>query len=277
MKQKLLFLLLAFFCAMSSFGQNRQLTGTVTSSEDNETKPGVTVRIKETGQGTITGSDGRFTIQYNQSQGTLVFSFVGMTKQEVPITSSNVYNVVLEPDVLGLDEVIVTALGISRDKKTLGYAVQDIGAAELSQAKDNNIVNTLSGKIAGVQVTSGGSTVGASSRIVIRGNASFAGNEPLFVIDGTPIFNNTTNMGGGGGIDWGNTGADIDPNNIESMTVLKGANAAALYGSRATNGVILITTKKGNEGRKLGIDVTSSLVFDQPAYFPKFQNEYGGG
>ncbi len=144
-------------------------------------------------------------------------------------------------------------------------------------AKDNNIVNTLSGKIAGVQVTSGGSTVGASSRIIIRGNASFAGNEPLFVIDGTPIFNNTTNMGGGGGIDWGNTGADIDPNNIESMTVLKGANAAALYGSRATNGVILITTKKGNNGRKLGIDVTSSMVFDQAAYFPKFQNEYGGG
>lgn len=277
MKQRFFFMLLAIFCAMSSFGQTRQLTGTVTSQETLESIPGVTVRIKETGQGTITDENGQFAISFNQRQGTLVFSFIGLETIEVSISSSNVYNVVMKPDVLGLDEVVVTALGISRAKKTLGYAVQYIGAMELSQAKDNNIINTLSGKIAGVQVTSGGSTVGASSRIIIRGNASFAGNEPLFVIDGTPIFNNTTNMGGAGGIDWGNTGADIDANNIESMTVLKGANAAALYGSRATNGVILITTKKGNTGRKLGIDVTSSLVFDQPAYFPKFQNEYGGG
>jgi len=259
------------------FGQTRQLTGTVTSQESGDLLPGVTVRIKETGQGTITGANGQFSLSFAQNQGTLVFSFVGLKTTEVTIGSGNVYNVALEPDVLGLDEVLVTALGISREKKTLGYAVQDIGSQELARAKDNNIVNTLSGKIAGVQVTSGGSTVGSSSRIVIRGNASFAGNEPLFVIDGTPIFNNTTNMAGGGGIDWGNTAADIDPNNIESMTVLKGANAAALYGSRATNGVILITTKKGSTGRQLGIDVTSSVVFDNAAYFPKFQNEYGGG
>ncbi len=178
---------------------------------------------------------------------------------------------------MNIDEVIVTALGISREKKTLGYAVQDISSGQLTDARDNNIVNSLSGKIAGVQVTSGGSTVGASSRLVIRGNKSFSGNEPLFVIDGTPIFNNTTNLDGGGGIDWGNTAADIDPNNIETMTVLKGANAAALYGSRATNGVILITTKKGKDGRKLGVDFTTSMSFDKVAYLPKFQNEYGGG
>ncbi len=261
----------------ATFGQTRQLTGTVTSAETGDVMPGVTVRLKGFSGGAISDSFGKFSISTNRDEGVIMFSFIGMKTLEVPLTSSSTYNVRMEPDVLGLDEVVVTALGISREKKTLGYAVQDIGSQELARAKDNNIVNTLSGKIAGVQVTSGGSTVGASSRIIIRGNASFAGNQPLFVIDGTPIFNNTTNLAGAGGIDWGNTAADIDPNNIESMTVLKGANAAALYGSRATNGVILITTKKGTEGRKLGVDVTSSVVFDNAAYFPKLQNEYGGG
>ncbi|MFA5814175.1 MAG: TonB-dependent receptor plug domain-containing protein, partial [Bacteroidales bacterium] len=277
MTQKLLYVLLMSFFAGTLFGQTRQLTGTVTSAADKQTIPGVTVMVKGTQTGTTTGGEGRFVLSVKGQAGILVFSSVGYRKLEVPITSSNNYDVSLEIDVMNLDEVVVTALGISREKKTLGYAVQDINPAELIEAKDNNIINTLSGKIAGVQVTSGGSTVGASSRIVIRGNKSFSGNEPLFVIDGTPIFNNTTNLDGGGGIDWGNSAADIDPNNIESLTVLKGANAAALYGSRATNGVILITTKKGKDGRKLGIDFSSSMSFDKVAYLPKFQNEYGGG
>ncbi len=277
MKQKLIFVLLAVFFAGSVFGQNRQLSGTVTSAADKQPIPAVTVIVKGTQTGTTTGSDGRFVLSVKGQGGTLVFSSIGYRKLEVPITASNTYNVSMEIDVLNLDEVVVTALGISREKKTLGYAVQDINTAQLTEAKDNNIINTLSGKIAGVQVTSGGSTVGASSRIVIRGNKSFSGNEPLFVVDGTPIFNNTTNLDGGGGIDWGNTAADIDPNNIESMTVLKGANAAALYGSRATNGVILITTKKGKDSRKLGVDFSSTMTFDNAAYLPKFQNEYGGG
>lgn len=277
MKQKLLFALLMMFVAGTLFGQTRQLTGTVTSADDKQPIPGATVLVKGTVTGTTTNSDGRFVLAVKPDAAILVFSSVGYRKSEVPITSATTYNVSLEVDVMNLEEVVVTALGISREKKTLGYAVQDVNSAQLTEAKDNNIINTLSGKIAGVQVTSGGSTVGASSRIIIRGNASFSGNEPLFVIDGTPIFNNTTNLDGGGGIDWGNTAADIDPNNIESLTVLKGANAAALYGSRATNGVILITTKKGKDGRKLGVDFTSSLVFDKPAYFQKFQNQYGGG
>ncbi|MFA6126862.1 MAG: SusC/RagA family TonB-linked outer membrane protein [Bacteroidales bacterium] len=277
MKQKLLFVLLTMFFAGSLFGQTRQLTGKVTSEADKQPIPAVTVLIKGTQNGTTTGPDGRFSLSFQSQTGTLVFSSIGYRKLEVPITSSNTYDVAMEIDVMNIDEVVVTALGISREKKTLGYAVQDVSAAELTEAKDNNIINTLSGKIAGVQVTSGGSTVGSSSRVVIRGNKSFSGNDPLFVIDGTPIFNNTTNLDGGGGIDWGNTAADIDPNNIESMTVLKGANAAALYGSRATNGVILITTKKGKDGRKLGVDFTTSMTFDNVAYLPKFQNEYGGG
>ena len=277
MKQKLLFLFLAVFVAGTVFGQTRQITGTVTSKADRQPIPGVNVLVKGTQTGTTTGANGAFTLSVSGTGGILTFSSIGFKKLEVPVTSSSVYNIELEVDVMNIDEVVVTALGISREKKTLGYAVQDINSAQLTEARDNNIVNALSGKIAGVQVTSGGSTVGASSRVVIRGNKSFSGNEPLFVIDGTPIFNNTTNLDGGGGIDWGNTASDIDPNNIESMTVLKGANAAALYGSRATNGVILITTKKGKDGRKLGVDFTTSMAFDNVAYLPKFQNEYGGG
>jgi len=277
MKHKLLLMLLTVFVTGSLFGQTRQLNGTVTSAGDKQPIPGVTVMVKGTQTGTTTDGEGKFSLSVRVQTGTLVFSSVGYRQLEVPITSSTRYDVAMEVDVLKLDEVVVTALGISREKKTLGYAVQDINSAQLTEARDNNIVNSLSGKVAGLQVTSGGSTVGASARVVIRGNHSFAGNEPLFVIDGTPIFNNTTNLGGAGGIDWGNTAADIDPNNIESVTVLKGANAAALYGSRATNGVILITTKKGKDGRKLGVDFTTSMTFDNPAYYPKFQNEYGGG
>ncbi len=272
----LLFLVLAFSPAL--FGQARNLTGTVTSSEDGSPIPGVTVVLKGTSTGVITSADGTYSIPVSTSTGVLEFSFIGMTTVDVEITGSNNYDVVLEIAAFGLDDVVVTALGITREKKTLGFAVQDLDGSELTKANDANIVNSLSGKIAGVQVTSGGSTVGASSRIVIRGNSSFSGNQPLFVIDGTPIDNTTTNLGGGGGIDWGNTASDIDPNNIESMTVLKGANAAALYGSRATNGVIIITTKKGNaDGRRLGVDINSSFLWDKASYFPALQNEYGGG
>ncbi len=277
MKQKSLFVLLMMFLAGTVFGQSRQLTGTVTSAADKQAIPAVTVMVKGSQNGTTTDSNGRFALTAPAGSTALLFSSLGYLKAEVPITAANDYSVTMQVDVMNIDEVVVTALGISREKKTLGYAVQDINSAELTEARDNNIVNSLSGKIAGVQVTSGGSTVGASSRIVIRGNKSFSGNEPLFVIDGTPIFNNTTNLDGGGGIDWGNTASDLDPNNIESMTVLKGANAAALYGSRATNGVILITTKKGKDGRKLGVDFSTSMSFDKVAYLPKFQNRYGGG
>jgi TonB-linked SusC/RagA family outer membrane protein len=277
MKQKLLFVFLTVFFAGTVYGQTRQVIGRVTSAADNQPIPSVTVLVKGTQTGTTTGSDGRFILSVSGQTGALEFSSIGFRKLEVSLTSSSTYDVVMEVDVLNIDEVVVTALGISREKKTLGYAVQDVNAALLTEARDNNITNSLSGKIAGVQVTSGGSTVGSSSRIVIRGNKSFAGNEPLFVIDGTPIFNNTTNLDGGGGIDWGNTASDIDPNNIESMTVLKGANAAALYGSRATNGVIIITTKNGKDSRKLGVDFSTSMSMDKVAYLPKFQNQYGGG
>jgi len=278
MKRKFIitFILLIAFIG-NVIGQERTITGTATSAEDGTSLPGVNIIVKGTAIGGITDMDGNYRITVPADAEELEFSFVGMLTKTVTIGSANIIDVILETGVQEVEEVVVTALGITREKKTLGYAVQDLSADQLNQAKDNNIVNSLSGKVAGVQVTSGGSTVGASSRIVIRGNASFSGNQPLFVVDGTPIDNATTNLAGAGGIDWGNKASDIDPNNIESLTVLKGANATALYGSRATNGVILITTKKGDEGRKLGVDFTSSVVFDRPGYFPAFQNEYGGG
>jgi TonB-linked SusC/RagA family outer membrane protein len=261
------------FAAFSQ--QRRQITGTVLSSDGVPVKF-ATIKINGAVQGTSADEQGVFKIDVTDNA-TLQISAVGYETSTVKVGKSNTLVITLISAGNSLGEVVVTALGISRAKKTLGYAVQELNNSALTDAADNNIVNSISGKIAGAQVTSGGSTIGASSRIVIRGNASFAGNQPLFVVDGTPIDNSTTNLDGGGGIDWGNTASDLDPNDIESMTVLKGANAAALYGSRATNGVILVTTKKGSKNKGLGVDLNSSVVINTPGYWPKFQNEYGGG
>ena len=259
----------------SASAQQRQISGTVFDSDGNPIKF-ATVQVIGTSLGVSADGQGGFKILAAPGQ-QLQISSTGYEQYTIKIGKSNKVDVTLVSSGDKLGEVVVTALGISRAKKTLGYAVQELNNSALVDAADNNIVNTISGKIAGAQVTSGGSTIGSSSRIVIRGNASFVGNQPLFVVDGTPIDNTTTNLNGGGGIDWGNAAADLDPNNIESMTVLKGANASALYGSRATNGVILITTKKGYKGKGLGLEFNSSVVLNVPGYFPKHQNEYGGG
>ncbi len=269
-----LFVLLCFSDAISA--QQRQITGIVLNDEGNGI-PSATVTVAETKDATTTNEQGKFSIRAATGQH-LEISSVGYSNLTVTVTRSSELRVNLQTSGTELNEVVVTALGISREKKTLGYAVQEISGNDVNMAKDVNIVNSLSGKIAGIQVTSGGSSVGSSARIIIRGNSSFGNNQPLFVVDGTPIDNTTNNNGGDGGIDWGNAASDIDPNNVESITVLKGANASALYGSRASNGVILITTKKGIKGaKKLGVDINSSVVYDKPAYFPKLQNEYGGG
>lgn len=278
MKQKLLFVLLMMFVAGTLFGQTRQLTGTVTSADDKQPIPGVTVLVKGTVTGTTTNSDGRFVLTVKPDAAVLVFSSVGFRRTEVPITSSNNYNVSLEIDVTNIEEVVVTALGIRREKKALGYAVQDIGNEAITAVKPNNVVSALSGKIAGVQVTNSTGAVGSSARIVIRGNHSFGNNEPLWIVDGTPLVNFPSDMTAWGGQDYGNGAMDLDPSNIESISVLKGANAAALYGSRAANGVVVITTKRGSQPKnKIGIDLISSVTFDKVSIFPTWQNEYGGG
>jgi TonB-linked SusC/RagA family outer membrane protein len=278
MKQKLLLALLMMFLAGTAFSQTRLLTGRVTSASDQQPIPGVTILVKGTQTGTTTGSDGRFSLSVNNPTGFLSLSSIGFRKLEVPITASNVYDIAMEVDVLNIDEVVVTALGIKREKKALGYAVQDIDNEVITAVKPNNIVSALSGKIAGVQVTNSTGAVGSSARIVIRGNHSFGNNEPLFVVDGTPMVNFASEMSAWGGQDYGNGAMDLDPSNIESMSVLKGANAAALYGSRAANGVVVITTKRGSQPKnKLGIDVISAVTLDRVSIFPSLQNKYGGG
>ena len=250
MKRTLFLIFMVLVTTLSAFSQRRTLSGTVTSAENGEGLVAVTISVKGTSTGVTTDVNGKYTLEVTGG-GTLVASFVGMKTVEVPITTSNVYDFVLESQTLGIDEVVVTALGITREKKTLGYAVQSLSGDDLLEARDPNILNTLSGKVAGLQITSGGSTVGSSTRITIRGQASFAGNRPLIVVDGTPLDNRTQNISASGNVpDWGDSPADLDPNNIASITVLKGANASALYGSRATNGVILITTKSGKRAEK---------------------------
>ncbi len=276
MKKLILFAFFNLVMVLSIFGQERTLTGTVTD-EGGETLPGVTVLIKDTGIGTITDDEGNFSLTFDDTEGTLVFSYVGMETKEVEITEATVYDVVLQPAVIEMDEMVVTALGISRERKTMGYAFQDLDSEAIMESRDPNLFNTLSGQIAGASVTSGGSTVGASSRLVIRGQASFSGNQPLIVVDGTPVSGRTTDLGGGGGVDWGSVIEDIDPNNIESISVLKGPNAAALYGSRATHGAIVIETKSGDIHEGIGVEFTTRTEIDNPHYFPNYQNEYGQG
>jgi hypothetical protein len=187
------------FLSAFAYGQVRTLSGTVTSSADHQPIKGASVTIKNTSEGTTTDEHGRFFLRTSRAGGTLVVSFIGMQEVEAPITASDVYHFSLEPRSSSLGEVVVTALGVTREKKALGYSVQKLQGDQLNVARDENILNSLYGKVAGVQITSGGSALGSSSRITIRGNSSFGNNTPLFIVDGTPINNSSTNLDGAGG------------------------------------------------------------------------------
>ncbi len=285
MKKHYFFSLLMFFALIGSvFAQERTITGTVTSAEDETSLPGVNVRVTGTTVGTITDVNGEYSIDVPESATTLSFSFVGMRTQEVAIGTSNVLNINLVPELQELDEVVITALGISKEKKALGYSVTEIGSEDLSTVKETNVINSLSGRVAGVVLTESPSGPGGGTRVVIRGNNSLRGNnQPLYVVDGVPIDNSGFGSANGTGTanyrrdDYGTGISDINPDDIESISVLKGPNAAALYGSRASNGVILITTKKGKKGKGVGVTYSTSLTFENPLLLPKFQNEYGQG
>ncbi|HEX2975885.1 MAG TPA: SusC/RagA family TonB-linked outer membrane protein [Bacteroidales bacterium] len=267
-------------------GQTNLITGTVTSGVEGEGPiPGVAVSAKGTTVGALTDLNGKYSLQVPQNVTTLVFSYIGMKKQEVEIGGRSVIDVVLEPDITGLDEVVVTALGISREKKSLGYATQQIGGEAVSKIQTNNFVNSLSGKISGVNIRQN-NNMGGSTNVIIRGAKSLTGsNQALFVVDGVPIdnsnINNAGQLSGRSGYDYGNTASDINPNDIESIDVLKGAAASALYGSRAANGVIMITTKKGaaRTGKGIGVTFNSNVTFGtvDKSTFPKYQQSYGGG
>ncbi len=276
MKKTLALFYLVLFTSLSAFSQNRTVSGTVTSSETGEKMQAVTISVKGTSVGTITDQDGKYTLSV-PATGTLVASFIGMKTIEIPLTNAAVYDFVLQSESLGIEEVVVTALGIAREKKTLGYSVQDVNNEQLADVKPINAVNALSGKVAGVQITNATGAVGGASRIVIRGESSFTNSQPLWVVDGTPFINFDSDKGPMDGADFGNGALDIDPSNIESISVLKGANAAALYGSRGANGVIVVTTKRGSKSKGFGVEVSSSLTLDVLPYLPYYQNEYGGG
>lgn len=258
--------------------QEINVKGTVTSSEDGLPIPGVSVVQKGTTNGTITDIDGNYNLTISQGS-VLVFSFVGMKSQEVTTTSATTYNVVLDPEVKGLDEVVVTALGIKRERKALGYSITEVGGEDFMEAREINVGDALAGKVAGVNVSNIGSGVAGSSRVVIRGNTSIQGNnQPLYVIDGVPIDNTQQgNAGMWGGQDWGDGLNSLNPDDFESVSVLKGNTAAALYGSRASNGVILITTKKGVSRKGVGIEFNSNFTFDNFINSYDFQTQYGHG
>lgn len=257
------------------------VTGKITSGEDALPLPGVNVIVKGSSIGTISDSQGDYVINATSSQDVLVFSFVGYIAQEIPIDGRTNVNVVLATDAKQLSEVVVTALGLEREKRDLGYAVQEIDGEDMTRARETNIGNALAAKIAGVTVVGNPSGIGGSSRITIRGERSLNinKNQPLFIVDGVPITNEVFGSSGRSNqdVDYGNGAGLVNADDVESLTVLKGASATALYGSRGQNGVIIIKTKSGKGTRGIGVAVNTTVSFESPLRLPDYQNIYGQG
>ena len=277
MRKILLMCIAALFWTGIAFAQDRTITGKVID-ETGSPLPGVNVSVKGTTRGVATDVSGNFSLNISNDDKLLLFSFVGYRSIEQSIGNQSVINVSLSSENQSLNEVIITAQGISKDKKSLGYAATSINSDEIGQ--NTNPINAIQGKIAGANITAGSNSPGSSSRIVLRGPTSFAGNnQPVFVIDGVISSNaNTQNTDYlNNQVDYGNRGNDINPNDIESISVLKGPAAAALYGSIASNGAILITTKKGKKNGKMNINFSTGIQFSNILKLPTFQNEYGQG
>jgi TonB-linked SusC/RagA family outer membrane protein len=279
MKKLVLTLLVMLQVAVVS-AQDRVITGTITDSSDRLPIPGVSVRERGTQNGVSTSPDGRYSLRITTPNAVIEFSSIGYVTQAIPVGTSNVINVVLSSDSRILSEVVVTANAIRREKRTLGYSAPTLSSEELNQGENPNLLNSLAGKVAGANITTTSNTPGSSSRVVLRGGSSISGNnQALIVVDGVPIDNSSV-IGGGSlsATDFGNRGNDINPDDIESVTVLKGPGATALYGSRASNGALIITTKSGKKGAdKTEITFTSSNSFSSILKLPDLQNEYGQG
>ncbi len=276
-----LFVLLIGMSIQIVNAQSKQITGTVTSAEDGLGMPGVSVVIKGTTIGASTDINGKYSLEA-QPTDILLFSFVGMVTQEITVGERNVINVVLETESIGVDEVVVTALGIKKEKKALGYAVQDVKAEELKKTGTPDLAKALQGKVAGVDIKMSSGMPGASSQIVIRGSRSFTGNNtPLYVVDGMPIASTAAFSTGNSvtGADISNRALDLNPNDIESINVLKGQAAAALYGLRASNGVVIITTKSGKGGvaGKPIVSINQTTSFDVVSRTPDYQTTWAQG
>jgi TonB-linked SusC/RagA family outer membrane protein len=274
-----LFMIALFAVITPSIAQERVVSGKVTSVDDGSSLPGVNIILKGTSTGVVTDAQGNYSIAVGSSGGTLVFSFIGYKTTEVDIGARSEVNVQLVTDVTQLTEVVVTSFGIEKSKQSLGYAVQTVGGKELAEVRQPNIVSALQGQVAGVQITNTGGGPGMGARIVIRGvtslNAS-ADNQPLFIVDGIPI-DNTTNENATNSRGMSNRAVDINPNDIESISILKGAAATGLYGVRAANGAVVITTKSGKSGSGLTINVGSTFSTDKINKLPEFQKNYGAG
>src|SRR5690606_38557058 len=270
MKNKIL-LCGMFFLAFATFffsgvvqAQELAIRGTITSSEDGTPIIGATLLVQggTNSEGTITDVEGKYSLSVDGPESTLVISSIGYQTKTITVGNLSVIDVQLDPDVSELSEVVVTAFGIEREKKALGYSVQEVNADELTQAREPNVVNSLKGKVAGVHInpTSGGP--GGSSYVVIRGNSSLTGNnQPLYVVDGIPIDNQTLDQASSfSGYDYGDGIGNINPDDIENISVLKGPSAASMYGARGANGVILITTKSGKSRQGIGVEINSNYT-----------------
>lgn len=274
--------LLATLCVSPVFAQNRTITGTVTAKEDGLPLPGVTVKIKGTDQGVSTDANGKFSISA-QTGATLTFTYIAYLPQEMLVGAGNVIDVVLAQNEQQLSEVVVTALGISRDKKSLGYSTQQLNADEITRGQNIGLAGAIQGKVSGVQVTPSSGMPGASARIAIRGSRALdadGNNSPLYVIDGLPISSDNDFSTGQSvtGSDYANRALDIDPNDIETFNILKGQAATALYGIRASNGAIVITTKNGkNAIGKPQVTINSNATFDRISIYPDLQSKYAQG
>ena len=267
--------MMVLISSASLFAQ-RTVTGTVTSSEDGLALPGVNVIVQGTTIGSITSADGTYSVDVPAGDASLQFSFIGYTVQVIPVGNASVIDAVLVPSAFEMDEVVVTALGIQRQEKTLTYAQQTVDADELTNTRDINVMNALSGKAAGVEIRKNAAGPGGSTRVILRGTKSLTGDsEPLYVIDGVPMVNNKTSQAGmWGGWDGGDGLSQLNPEDIESINILKGSNASLLYGSQGANGVVLITTKSGQEGAAR-VSLNSGVTFENPMIMPELQYKYG--
>lgn len=264
MRRILLLCLTAVFTLASSelWAQEKTVSGRVTSSEDASPLPGVNVVLKGTTNGAVTDAEGAFSLSVPQNGGTLVFTFIGLKSQEVEVGARTTIDIQMEQDATQLSEVVVTALGVKREAKTLPYAAQTVTSEKLNIARANNVNDALAGKVAGVQVRSqSGAALGRNSAIRIRGAGSLTDKGPLYVVDGTPV----------------ESSEDFNPDDIETINVLKGPAATALYGQRGDAGVVMVTTKRGKKGAGMGINVSNNLFFDKVYILPQYQNDYAGG
>jgi TonB-linked SusC/RagA family outer membrane protein len=282
MKKFLLLCSAVVFALSSAWAQERTVSGKVTSTEDGSALPGVNVVIKGTTTGTVTDADGNYRLSVPPDGGALVFSFIGLQSAEIAIGDRSVVDVSLSLDVLQLSEVVVTAQGIARDKKALGYAVSSVGEGQIASRPQNDLGRILQGKIPGVNITPTGGTSGTATNIQIRGYSSVSGNtQPLFVVDGVP-FNSSTNSGSGfttgGAATATSRFLDLDPNNIETINVLKGLAATVTYGDQGRNGVVVVTTKSGRgKNRASEITLQQNFSITEIASLPTFQNKWGNG